>query len=50
MTELPILYGALSLDAFDGRSEAFNELVHKVRPHPGQMETAKNMLNILEGE
>jgi histidine ammonia-lyase len=41
--------GALSLDAFDGRCEAFNELVHKVRPHPGQIETARNIIKILDG-
>lgn len=41
--------GALSLDAFDGRSEAFSELVHRVRPHPGQMETARRVLFILGG-
>ncbi|MGF1587584.1 MAG: histidine ammonia-lyase [Bacteroidales bacterium] len=49
LTAIADLTGALSLDAFDGRSEAFNELVHKVRPHPGQIETARNVLKILEG-
>ena len=43
------IVAALSLDAFDGRPEPFNALVHRVRPHPGQMETAKNMLNLLNG-
>jgi histidine ammonia-lyase len=41
--------GALSLDAFDGRSEAFHELVHMVRPHPGQIKTAARVLRLLEG-
>lgn len=49
LTAIADITGALSLDAFDGRSEAFNELVHKVRPHPGQLETARSILKILEG-
>jgi histidine ammonia-lyase len=43
------LTGAISLDAFDGRAEAFHELVHRVRPHPGQVETAARVMRILEG-
>ncbi|MFT5628447.1 MAG: histidine ammonia-lyase, partial [Dokdonia sp.] len=35
------LIGSISLDAFDGRIEPFNELVHLVRPHKGQVNTAK---------
>ena len=40
---------AISLDAFDGRLDAFNELIHIVRPHTGQLTTAKHMLERLEG-
>ncbi len=40
---------AISLDAFDGRLDAFNELIHIVRPHTGQLTTAKHMLEHLEG-
>ena len=40
---------AISLDAFDGRLEPFHELIQKVRPHAGQVETANNMLAILNG-
>lgn len=43
------LIGALSLDAFDGRIEPFNELIHKIRPHKGQLLTAKNFRDLLEG-
>jgi histidine ammonia-lyase len=43
------LIGALSLDGFDGRIEPFNELIHKVRPHKGQLQTADNFRNLLEG-
>ena len=39
----------ISLDAFDGRIDAFDALIHSVRPHNGQVETAKNIRTILEG-
>ncbi len=40
---------ACSLDAFDGRIEAFDELIQQVRPHLGQIETAKQIRVLLEG-
>ncbi len=40
---------AISLDAFDGRQEPFDKLVHKIRPHKGQIDVAENMRNILKG-
>lgn len=40
--------GSISLDAFDGRIEPFNELVHLVRPHNGQLKTAKRIREFLE--
>jgi histidine ammonia-lyase len=40
---------AISLDAFDGRLEPFNALIHKIRPHKGQLETAKNITELLDG-
>ena len=40
---------ALSLDAFDGRVEPFNPIVHAIRPHQGQIETAQRMRELLEG-
>ncbi len=39
----------VSLDAFDAKPEPFDALLHKVRPHNGQVETAKNILEILKG-
>ncbi|MDR0646680.1 MAG: histidine ammonia-lyase [Elusimicrobiota bacterium] len=41
--------GAMSLDAFEGRIEPFFERVHKVRPHKGQLETAKSIRGLLKG-
>ncbi|MBF9254975.1 histidine ammonia-lyase [Pontibacter sp. 172403-2] len=43
------MVGALSLDAFDGRIEPFNELIHRIRPHQGQLETAQVVRELLEG-
>ena len=40
---------SLSLDAFDGRIEPFYESLHMVRPHKGQLETAKNVRTYVEG-
>ena len=40
--------GSISLDAFDGRIEPFNELVHLVRPHKGQLKTAERIREFLE--
>jgi histidine ammonia-lyase len=43
------LAAAMSLDAFAGRSGALREEVHALRPHPGQVETAKRMRALLDG-
>ncbi|MBQ0115605.1 MAG: histidine ammonia-lyase [Bacteroidales bacterium] len=40
---------AMSLEAYDGRIEPFTEAVHLVRPHQGQIETARHMKELLEG-
>jgi len=40
---------AVSLEGFDGRIEPFNELIHYVRPHKGQIVTAHRMTELLEG-
>ncbi len=39
---------AISLEGFDGRIEPFNELIHYIRPHKGQIVTAKRMTDLLE--
>lgn len=41
--------GALSLDAFDGRLEPFKENIHTIRPHAGQITTAKNIRKLING-
>lgn len=48
LSYLSDLIGCLSLDAFDGRLEPFNEIVHLVRPHNGQLKTAARVREFLE--
>ena len=43
------LAAAMTLDAFAGRSGALREEVHALRPHPGQVETARRMRGLLAG-
>ncbi|SFJ65398.1 histidine ammonia-lyase [Olleya namhaensis] len=49
LSYLADLIGSVSIDAFDGRIEPFNELIHLVRPHNGQLKTAKRVRDFLEG-
>jgi histidine ammonia-lyase len=41
--------GALSLDALRGSPAAFDERLHRARPHPGQLETARNLARLNRG-
>jgi len=49
LSYLSDLIGTISLEAFDGRKEPFNELIHAVRPHKGQIITAARISVFLEG-
>lgn len=49
LSYLADVVGAVSLEGFDGRIEPFNELIHYVRPHKGQIETAQFFNEVLEG-
>ncbi len=40
---------ALSLEALNGRVDAFDKRIHMVRPHKGQIAVAENVLKIVEG-
>ncbi len=40
---------AMTLDALRGTPRAFEERIHQARPHPGQMESARRMWDLLEG-
>jgi len=39
---------AMSIDALKGTPRAFDPLVHKLRPHPGQKTSAENIRQLLE--
>ncbi|GAB1407855.1 histidine ammonia-lyase [Thermomonas brevis] len=43
------LAAAMTIDAFAGRLGAFAPEVHALRPHPGQVKTADNLLRLLDG-
>ncbi len=43
------LIGTISLEGFDGRIEPFNELIHYIRPHKGQIVTANRIIEFLTG-
>jgi len=48
LSYLADLIGTLSLEAFDGRKSPFNELIHNIRPHTGQLKTAQRINEFLE--
>ncbi|MBL4663854.1 MAG: aromatic amino acid lyase, partial [Flavobacteriaceae bacterium] len=47
LSYLADLIGAISIDAFNCNMSPFDELVHLVRPHRGQVKTAQQILEIL---
>jgi histidine ammonia-lyase len=49
LSYLADLIASISLDAFDGRLEPFNEAIHFIRPHKGQIVTAKIIKDFLDG-
>ena len=48
LSYLADVIGTVSLEGFDGRIEPFNELIHAVRPHDGQLKTARRIKNLLK--
>jgi histidine ammonia-lyase len=41
--------GAITLDVLRGTDVAFDERIHRARPHPGQLKSAANLRLMLEG-
>src|SRR5437660_2055824 len=41
--------GSMTLDALRGTDVAFDERIHRARPHPGQLKSAENLRKMLEG-
>ena len=48
LVKLSDVIGALTLEALRGIRTAYDPRVHEVRPHAGQIQTAKNMLALVE--
>ncbi|OLB86768.1 MAG: histidine ammonia-lyase [Acidobacteriales bacterium 13_2_20CM_2_55_5] len=49
MVDSADVIGALTLDALRGTDVAFDERIHNVRPHSGQLTTSANLRKMLEG-
>ncbi|KXZ40210.1 histidine ammonia-lyase [Alkalithermobacter thermoalcaliphilus JW-YL-7 = DSM 7308] len=49
LSKIADIAASLTMEALNGIVTAFDEKVHRVRPHKGQINTAKNMLRILQG-
>jgi histidine ammonia-lyase len=41
--------GAMSLEALKGTPVAFDEKIHAIRPHPGQVESARRLRELING-
>lgn len=49
LADIADVAGCLSLEALNGTMLAFDRRIHLLRPHPRQMECAKNLREILKG-
>lgn len=47
MAKVADIIGAMSLEAQLGSVRAFNERIHEIRPHPGQIASASNLRRLL---
>lgn len=48
MAKVADIIGAMSLEAQLGSVRAFNERIHEIRPHPGQIASAQNLRMLLK--
>ena len=49
MVDSADVIGAMTTDALRGTDVAFDPRIQQVRPHPGQAQTARNLVRMLEG-
>ena len=49
LTDAADVAGALSLEALKGTPVAFDSRIHDVRPHPGQIQSATRLRELIEG-
>lgn len=49
LADVADISGCLSLEALNGTTRAFDERIHALRPHPRQIDCARNLREILDG-
>ena len=49
LADLADISGCMSLEALNGTLSAFDDRIHQLRPHPRQLDCARNLRSILEG-
>ncbi len=49
LAKLADITAAMTIEALNGITDAFDARVHALRPHAGQMQTAANLLTLLKG-
>lgn len=49
LADLADISGCLSLEALNGTLSAFDDRIHQLRPHPRQLDCARNLRKLLEG-
>lgn len=47
--KLADISAAMTIEALNGITDAFDPRIHEIRPHQGQMDTASNLLRLVEG-
>ena len=47
LVKMADINAAITMDALKSTSDAFDELIHDLRPHKGQIKSAKNLLTLL---
>ena len=49
LADLADISGCMSLEALNGTLSAFDDRIHQLRPHPRQLDCARNLRSILDG-
>lgn len=49
LANLADIAGCMSLEALNGTLSAFDDRIHQLRPHPRQLDCARNLRSLLEG-
>jgi len=49
LVKLADISASMTLEALNGITDAFDKRIHEIRPHKGQLNTAENLLKIVEG-